>query len=286
MGRHRAPAFSTTEWMKVTINGVVYEVDVTDDQTYTFRIFVTGGGTVTCGGNRARDGETLDVSAAKGETITMSIVPDDNGVVQYAKYSYVMNSQSLAVRTNNPLALNGTTGSFVVPDDIVDAPFVGRVGTSDLILEDTNAVVEVAFRSPLKGGADEASAVALQDSAVSHLNGGWYRVTQDITFDHTLYLLGDTHLILGAGATMRIDVPSANVIGVDSNKDNCGISSEYTLAVSGEGTLSVTVGTLGPSYESGTRNEHDIAICVGAYEQTGGTVWAEGYRGISCEGDY
>lgn len=40
-------AFSTTEWMKVTINGVVYEITVTDDQNDGITLVQPAGGTVS-----------------------------------------------------------------------------------------------------------------------------------------------------------------------------------------------------------------------------------------------
>ena len=54
-----------------------------------------------------------------------------------------------------------------------------------------------------------------------------------------------------------------------------GILSDYTLFVSGEGTLSVT-----------TTGNYGIAVCVGNYVQTGATVTASGYIGIRCTDDF
>ena len=115
----------------------------------------------------------------------------------------------------------------------------------------------VSFVSALAGGADETSAVALTDATVTDLGGGWYKVDSDISFDHTLNLLGDTHLIIADGKTMTVNTAS-----------NRGIYSDYTLFVSGEGTLSVAT--------------TDIAVCVGNYVQTGATVTASGSYGIRC----
>ena len=118
----------------------------------------------------------------------------------------------------------------------------------------------VTFVSALAGGADEASAVALTDATVTDLGGGWYKVDSDITFDHTLNLLGDTHLIIDDGKTMTVNTAS-----------NRGIDSDYTLFVRGDGALSVT-----------TTADYGIAVCVGNYVQTGATVTASGYIGIRC----
>ena len=100
--------------------------------------------------------------------------------------------------------------------------------------------------------------MALTDAAVTDLAGGWYKVESDITFDHTLNLLGDTHLTIASGATMTV-TPTTGT----------GIDSDYTLTVGGAGALSVTA--------SGS---YPIAVRVGSYVQTGATVTANGYIGI------
>jgi hypothetical protein len=105
--------------------------------------------------------------------------------------------------------------------------------------------------------------VALTDATVTDLGGGWYKVDSDISFDHTLNLLGDTHLIIADGKTMTVNTAS-----------NRGIYSDYTLFVSGEGALNVTTTSSG------------IAVCVGNYVQTGATVTASGYIGIRCKDDF
>ena len=117
-----------------------------------------------------------------------------------------------------------------------------------------------SFAAALVGGADEASAVALTDATVTDLAGGWYKVESDITFDHTLNLLGDAHLTIADGATMTVSSATAK-----------GIDSDYTLTIDGAGALSVTA--------SGS---YPIAVRVGSYVQTGATVTANGYIGIRC----
>jgi len=102
--------------------------------------------------------------------------------------------------------------------------------------------------------------VALTDATVTDLGGGWYKVENDITFDHTLNLLADTYLTIAEGKTMTVNTASGKAI-----------DSEYTLNVSGAGALNIT-----------TAGAYTIAVRVGSYVQTGATVTASGYIGIRC----
>ena len=200
---------------------------------------VTGNGTVTYNDKSAASGETIGVTAEKGTDVTLTLAPESGYAVSIA-YGYTNNSGTTA--SGLKLPINGTTATLTVPNDLKDGTYV---------------TMTVSFVSALAGGADEASAVALTDATVTDLGGGWYKVDSDISFDHTLNLLGDTHLIIADGKTMTVNTAS-----------NRGIYSDYTLFVSGEGTLSVAT--------------TDIAVCVGNYVQTGATVTASGSYGIRC----
>ena len=209
----------------------------------TVIVNVTGNGTVTYNDKSAASGETFGVAAEKGTDVTLTLAPESGYAVSIA-YGYTNNSGTTA--SGLKLPINGTTATLTVPNDLKDGTYVN---------------LTVTFVSALAGGADEASAVALTDATVTDLGGGWYKVDSDISFDHTLNLLGDTHLIIADGKTMTVNTAS-----------NRGIYSDYTLFVSGEGTLSVAT--------------TDIAVCVGNYVQTGATVTASGSYGIRCTDDF
>ena len=212
----------------------------------TVIVNVTGNGTVTYNDKSAASGETFGVAAEKGTDVTLTLAPESGYAVSIA-YGYTNNSGTTA--SGLKLPINGTTATLTVPNDLKDGTYV---------------TMTVSFVSALAGGADEASAVALTDNTVTDLGGGWYKVDSDISFDHTLNLLGDTHLIIADGKTMTVNTAS-----------NRGIYSDYTLFVSGEGTLSVA-----------TTGDYGIAVCVGNYVQTGATVTASGYIGIRCTDDF
>ena len=122
--------------------------------------------------------------------------------------------------------------------------------------------VHIVFNKTLAGGADESSAVALTaDDDLSHLAGGWYKVESDLTFGHTVNLLGDTHIIIASGATLTVNTSDDYGIYGSALTVEYGISG-YALTVSGEGTLNVSA-----SYR---------AISVDNYTQTGCAVTLSG----------
>ena len=212
----------------------------------TLSVNVTGNGTVTYNDKVATNGEVIDVVADKGTDVTLTLAPE-NGYAVSVAYGYTNNSGTTAIGLKLPIS--GTTATLTVPDDLKDGTYVN---------------LTVTFVSALNGGADEASAVALTDATVTDLGGGWYKVENDITFDHTLNLLADTYLTIAEGKTMTVNTAT-----------DSGIDSDYTLFVSGEGTLSVA-----------TTGDYGIAVRVGNYVQTGATVTASGNIGIRCADDF
>ena len=213
----------------------------------TVIVNVTGNGTVTYNDKSAASGETFGVAADKGTDVTLTLTPENGYAVRSVEYGYTNSNGMTTIGAKLPI--NGTTATLTVPNDLKDGTYVN---------------LTVTFVSALVGGADEVSAVALTDNTLTDLAGGWYKVDSNITFDHTLNLLGDTHLIIDDGKTMTVNTATSK-----------GILSDYTLFVSGEGTLSVT-----------TTGNYGIAVCVGNYVQTGATVTASGYIGIRCTDDF
>ena len=213
----------------------------------TVMVSVTGNGTVTCGDRSATDGTSFGVMSEKGASVVLTLAPTDGYAVKSVAYGYTNNSGTTA--SGLKLPINGTTATLTVPNDLKDGTYV---------------TMTVSFVSALVGGADEASAVALTDATVTDLGGGWYKVENDISFDHTLNLLADTHLTIAEGKTMSVNTTSGKAI-----------DSEYTLNVSGEGALNIT-----------TTKAYEIAVRVGSYVQTGATVTANGYIGIRCKDNF
>ena len=212
----------------------------------TVVVNVTGNGTVTYNDKVATNGEVIGVVADKGTDVTLTLAPESGYAVSVA-YGYTKNSGTTAI--GRKLPISGTTATLTVPNDLKDGTYVN---------------LTVTFVSALVGGADEVSAVALTDNTVTDLAGGWYKVDSDITFDHTLNLLGDTHLIIDDGKTMTVNTATSK-----------GILSDYTLFVISKGALNVA-----------TTDNYGIAVRVGNYVQTGATVTASGYIGIRCKDDF
>lgn len=213
----------------------------------TIMVNVTGSGTVTIGDKSASNGEAFGVMSEKGASVVLTLAPESGNTVRSVEYGYT-NSKGTN-RSGAKLPISDGTATLTVPNDLKDG---------------TGVTLTVTFAAALVGGADEDSAVALTDNSVTDLAGGWYKVTDDITFDHTLNLLGDTHLTIADGKTMTV-----------STATSMGIDSDYTLNVGGAGALSVTA--------SGS---YQIAVRVGSYVQTGATVTASGFIGIRCCDDF
>ena len=212
----------------------------------TVIVNVTGNGAVTYNDKVATNGEVIGVVADKGTDVTLTLAPESGYAVSVA-YGYTKNSGTTA--SGLKLPINGTTATLTVPNDLKDGTYVN---------------LTVTFVSALVGGADEVSAVALTDNTVTNFAGGWYKVDSNITFDHTLNLLGDTHLIIDDGKTMTVNTATSK-----------GILSDYTLFVISKGALNVA-----------TTDNYGIAVRVGNYVQTGATVTASGYIGIRCKDDF
>ena len=204
-------------------------------------VHVTGGGTVTYDETHSvtRNGE-FTISANCGDNISLTITPDDGSIVKEAKYYWEELKGHRFYSAD--LTLSGTTGSFTVSENTV------RIN------------VNIVFESVGLAGGTEDEPVAITDNTETVLSGGWYVVSSDITFDHTLTLRGSTVLSLASGATMTIN---SNGNGIDAS------NTSYSLTVCGEGNLIVTGYT---------------AINVGSdYTQTGGNVTLSAtLYGISC----
>lgn len=213
----------------------------------TVMVSVTGSGTVTCGDRSATDGTSFGVMSEKGASVVLTLAPTDGYAARSVEYGYTFlnenNNEVTAIGLKLPIS--GTTATLTVPNNMKDGTYV---------------TMTVSFVSALVGGADESSAVALTDNTVTNFAGGWYKVENDISFDHTLNLLADTYLTIAEGKTMSVNTTSGKAI-----------DSEYTLNVSGEGALNIT-----------TTEAYKIAVLVGNYVQTGVTVTASGYIGIRC----
>ena len=240
-----------TATVRVTFKGD-YESLGSVDKTFnilpsTIMVNITGGGTVTIGDKSASDGEAFGVMSEKGANVTLTLTPESGNTVRSVEYGYT--NKYGTNRSGAKLPISDGTATLTVPNDLKDG---------------TGVTITVTFVDALVGGTDEDSAVALTDNTVTDLAGGWYKVESDITFDHTLNLLGDTHLVIADDKTMTVTPTTGK-----------GIDSDYKLNVSGAGTLNVT----------GT-GEYSIAIRVGSYVQTGAVVTASGFIGIRCCDDF
>jgi hypothetical protein len=207
-------------------------------------VHVTGEGTVTYDETHSvRGNGDFTISANCGDNISLTITPDDGSMVKKAKYSWEEQIGPRFYDYSADLTLSGTTGTFTVNENTV------------------GIYVDIVFESVGLAGGTEDEPVAITDNTETVLSGGWYVVSSDITFDHTLTLKGSTVLSLASGATMTINSNGSN--GIDAS------NAPYSLTVCGEGNLIVTGYT---------------AINVGSdYTQTGGNVTLSATRyGIAC----
>ena len=215
--------------------------------TVDVTVNVTGSGSVSIGNQTATAGNPFTTSVDDGASVTLTFAPDAGNIVTGAKRSYKF-SESGTAEAN--IAISGSTATFQIPNNIWNG---------------TGVTINVTFGDGLIGGADEASAVALTDATVCNLAGGYYKVESDISFDHTLNLIGDTYLVIASGAKMTV-----------SSSEN-GINGEsYALNVLGEGTLNVT-----------TTGLYKIAVYVSSYTQLGCSVnLTTTYFGMRCSDSF
>lgn len=215
--------------------------------TVDVTVNVTGSGSVSIGNQTATEGNPFTTSVDDGASVTLTIAPDAGNIVTSAKLSYKPSEDGTAV---DDIAISGSTATFQMPNDIWNG---------------TGVTINVTFGAGLVGGADEASAVALTDATVSNLAGGYYKVESDISFDHTLNLIGDTYLVIASGAKMTV------------SSSEYGINGElYALNVLGEGTLNVT-----------TTGSWKIAVSVSSYTQSGCSVnLTTSYMGMRCSDSF
>lgn len=215
--------------------------------TVDVTVNVTGSGSVSIGNQTATAGNPFTASVDDGASVTLTFAPDAGNIVTGAKLSYKPSEYGTA---EGDITVSGSTATFQMPNDIWNV---------------TGVTINVTFGVGLIGGADEASAVALTDATVSNLAGGYYKVESDISFDHTLNLIGDTYLVIASGAKMTVSSSERGING-----------GSYALNVLGEGTLNVT-----------TTGSYKIAVYVSSYTQLGCSVnLTTTYIGMRCSDSF
>ena len=235
----RRAAMMLLMMLLTTVTAWAWTVDVT--------VNVTGSGSVSIGNQTATAGNPFTASVDDGASVTLTFAPDAGNIVTGAKLSYKPSEYGT---TEKDIAISGSTATFQMPNDIWNG---------------TGVTINVTFGDGLIGGADEASAVALTDATVSNLAGGYYKVESDISFDHTLNLIGDTYLVIASGAKMTV---SSSEYGINGGS--------YALNVLGEGTLNVT-----------TTGSYKIAVSVSSYTQSGCSVnLTTTYIGMRCSDSF
>ncbi|MBR4441467.1 MAG: hypothetical protein IKS00_07970 [Bacteroidales bacterium] len=207
---------------------------------------VTGNGTVSYGNQSASDGQSFTFSAELSvlnldpyeyhpNTVTLSLTHESNYIAEINRSGYL--SQK-----------DGSEYSFYMP------------------FEAGEITINVAFVELFQGGT-QSSPVILSDNSITHLAGGWYKVTDDITFNQCICIWSDTYLAVDGGATMSIIPGSGSgfpggVIYTEKDKAK--------LTINGAGTLRIT---------ANDNQNPFIAITVG-YEQLSGNVELSGMYGM------
>lgn len=182
-----------------------------------------------------------------GETVTVTCSPAVGYKVASAQFLYLTGPTSYH---DGEITIDNNTGTFVFGSDAQGY-----------------LTVSVTFaQNPayLAGGETAESPVAITDNTILGLRGGYYAVNSDITFDHTITLLGDVTLTIAEGATMSVK-PEIN-----------GNNYAGSLTVSGDGALNVKHPDGGRSYALNS---------VNSYTQTGATVSIDntGWYGMLCK---
>ncbi|MBQ6316586.1 MAG: Ig-like domain-containing protein, partial [Oscillospiraceae bacterium] len=141
-------AFSTEEWMKVTIGGVTYEITVTDDGPAQAKKTIVTGTTYTFHDQVFTDKGTLvasPASAAAGETVTLRLEADEYyGIKENSFTVHDGSGQGISLAF---AAQDDGSYTFVMPDDAdndtytitaeiewTNAPMSGNVTTQNIVI--------------------------------------------------------------------------------------------------------------------------------------------------------
>lgn len=256
-------AFSTTEWMVVTINGVNYEITVTDDPGK-----IWAGGSVTFATNTTIEG---GVSVTDDTTLTIQ-----SGVTLTINDGVVITNGKLTVTGGGTLVVNGAAGTRATSADANDGANGGAAVVGDIVLNGVNATIT--------GGAGA--------NAYQSINGteGGAAVRGNVTVNGngiTVKIIGGS----GGGGNSSVNGKD----GGDAVRGNAVISGSATVTIRGgaggyasgnkksgygghgvRGTLTVHGGSVtvngGSGRVDGGSGRVDGNSVYGALEADGGTV--------------
>ena len=207
---------------------------------------VTGNGTVSYGNQSVSDGQSFTFSA---ELSVLNLDP----------FEYHPNTVTLSLtHESNYIAEIHTSGFPFLKD--------GSEYSFDMPVEAGEITINVAFVELFQGGT-QSSPVILSDNSITHLAGGWYKVTDDITFNQCICIWSDTYLAVDGGATMSIIPGSGKSF---PNGVIYTVKDKTKLTINGAGTLRIT---------ADDNQNPFIAINVG-YEQLSGNVELSGMYGM------
>ena len=201
---------------------------------------VVGKGTVSYNNKSASDGQSFTFQAALSYLDMSNYSWHPNNVDFHITYpnGYIVVVE--AIITNG-----GSSGKEHFQSDETTFSYQMPMGATGVTLNFT-------FVELFRGGT-ESSPVILSDKSITYLAGGWYKVKNNIAFDHTIYSYGDIYLAIAKGVTMTIE---ADRIGLCPTKDG------LKLTILDEGTLKITAND----------NNSAKAILDFAYEQLSGNV--------------
>lgn len=272
-------AFSTEEWMKVTIAGVIYEITVTD----------------------ATDGQITTYNVSTADELKQYAEGSDNAIIKLTK-NIKVNKKEIIIAKTITLDLNGYT---LYTEDDKSALAVDKGG--DLTIMDSSAAKNGKIKGFTAFGA-RASKITLNNATLEKLGGlAAIVLTEGSTFTmnsgtitgcQTLFLAGgainidnQSTFIMNGGTITKCNAIMGGAVGVDGGTFimNDGVIT-YNGAYDSGGAVYMDGGTVtiknGKFYDNFVEEEDGGAINVktGMLNIEGGTFY-DNVAGMDADGD-
>ena len=189
-------AFSTEEWMKVTIGGVVYEITVTDTETSISKLYVGGSAEVT----------TVGEIAGTGASSGKASVSVEDGSVVLTLDNFVYNGQgnsgggngnklySIYYDGSAPLIIDLIGTNSIIHDDNYNSGGYVIRGYTDLTIRSTNGSGSLTVSNTNK--AYSLSCGILNNGNITFASGTFVTTSQE-----GIYAAGGDVILAGATVT-------------------------------------------------------------------------------------
>ena len=189
------------------------------------KAFTDGTNIYSGSGVTGIDGKTLQPAVAvtlnDGITATSDLIESGNN--KYAKVGATVTVSTGSVTVPDGYTLSGITVTpAVTVADLGNGSYSFTVPAADVSVNAdltllSNSIIYIDEKGK-ENTLNEGEYTVLTDGGAAELSAGWYVVDSKITYDGTVILDGDVHLVLCDGAEMKISVNGTQgLIGANAN---------------------------------------------------------------------